>query len=485
MKNLKCAEGQVARWIQYIESYNVKVTHRPGRLHGNADALSRRPCTVCKRNEQRSLDAKVDGIQLTGETVCAVPSMYPAAADPVVLDDPVIAADNDIAEQPSPSQEDTEVKSSSLVVTTCPKSALGEVTFGDTVTSDVRAVTRAQQQSSAADDLKQNQFMLEGWQPSDIYNAQLQDQHIGTIIVEVTAKQQPTWSQISGASSKTKTLWRQWDRLEIHGGLLYRKWITDNETDSHLQLIVPESKQAEVLHYFHDIPTAGHLGSDKTLERVRQSFYWPAMSTAIKQYCQQCDRCSARKPPKPTKGPLGECLVGEPMEKVAMDLLGPLPLTKQGNRYILTICDLFTKWTEAIAIPNAEAGTVASAFVNQFITRMGTPLILLTDLGKCFEAKLFQSVCETLQINKVATSVMRPQANGVVERFNRTLASMLTMYCESEQHNWDSYLQQVMMALPGIPTYHNWLHTYRLVFGREITLPMMAVIRQAGRRYPS
>jgi hypothetical protein len=61
------------------------------------------------------------------------------------------------------------------------------------------------------------------------------------------------------------------------------------------------------------------------------------------------------------KAPLGTYISGEPMERVAVDIFGPLPLTKQGNKYILVISDLFTKWTEAIAIPNQESTTICKA----------------------------------------------------------------------------------------------------------------------------
>ncbi len=426
MRSLKCPEGQIARWLQYLESYNLHVTHRPGRLHGNADALSRRPCAVCSKLDQKSQEA-----QETSEEPVTRTLTINMPSDEVAVEIPE---------------------------------------------STVRAVTRGKQQCREENELKPNELLLDGWHPNDIVSAQVQDQHIGPIISALEKRQQPTWNQISGCSSKTKTLLRHWDRLEMHGGMLYRKWIMDGDRDSHLQLVVPECKQADILHHYHDIPTAAHLATDKMLDRIRQHFYWPAMSDSVDRYCKQCDQCAARKPAKLTKAPLGECPVGEPMEKVAIDILGPLPVTNRGNRFVLVICDLFTKWTEAVAMPDSQADTVATAFIDQFITRMGTPLILLSDLGKCFEARLFQSMCECLQIHKVSTSVMRPQANGVVERFNRTLTSMLTMYCENDQRNWDSFLQQVMLAYRASKHAATGFSPNKMVLGREVNLPMTAVI---------
>lgn len=142
----------------------------------------------------------------------------------------------------------------------------------------------------------------------------------------------------------------------MHASMLYRKWSNSDDDDSTLQLIVPDSRILQVLKLSHDIPSAGHLGTDKTLKRIQQSFYWPAMSDAVRRYIKSCDSCTARKLSREkNRAPLGTYLVGEPMERVAIDILGPLPLSKSGKKYILVMADCFTKWTQSVAIPNQEA----------------------------------------------------------------------------------------------------------------------------------
>lgn len=134
------------------------------------------------------------------------------------------------------------------------------------------------------------------------------------------------------------------------------------------------------------------------------------------------------------------------MERIALDILRPLPESTKGNKYILVMIDCFTKWTKAIAIPDQEAETVIITFVNEVVCRFGTPLQVHSDQGRNFESNAFKKMCELLHIDKTRTSSMRPQTNGSVERFNRTLATMLTMYCEHNQKTWDKYLPQVIMA---------------------------------------
>lgn len=150
-------------------------------------------------------------------------------------------------------------------------------------------------------------------------------------------------------------MWRQWDRLTIISGILYRRWEEDCTSCSN-QLIVPVIMQQQVLHYYHDIPSAGHLGAEKTFGRIKQGFYWPSMKETVSEYCHSCDNCAARKQSKKKNhAPLGSYHVGETMERVALDILGPLPLTKKGNKYILVMVDCFSKWTEAVAPPRSRS----------------------------------------------------------------------------------------------------------------------------------
>ena len=201
------------------------------------------------------------------------------------------------------------------------------------------------------------------------------------------------------------------------------------------------------------------------------------MKVHIAEFCRLCDACAARKlSPKQNKAPMGHISSGAPMEKVCLDILGPLPLTQQKNRYILIKTDIFTKWTEAIALPDQKACSITKAFVDTFVSRLGTPLQVYSDQGCNFEAKIFQEMCTYLQIEKTRTTSLRPQANGSVERFNKTLINMLSMYCQSDQTKWDQYLQQVMMAYRSSVNSSTGKTPNLMVLGREVVLPMQAVV---------
>ena len=128
-----------------------------------------------------------------------------------------------------------------------------------------------------------------------------------------------------------------------------------------------------VLTALHSDITAGHLDIAKTLNKVRARFYWPGQRRDVEDWCQACDECGSRKPlPRPCHAPLQPELAGRPLQRVAMDILGPLPETDRGHKYVLVIADYFTKWTEALPMPDMEARTVANLF---------SPVSLCVDLG--------------------------------------------------------------------------------------------------------
>ena len=153
----------------------------------------------------------------------------------------------------------------------------------------------------------------------------------------------------------------------------------------------------------------------------------------------QCDLCASRKPSKNQKrASLKQYQVGEPLERIAIDILGPLPLSNNHNKYIMIVVDYFTKWAEAYAIPNQEAVTVATKLVQEFFSRFGVPRQIHTDQGRNFESNLFQEICRMLNIDKTRTTAFHPQSDGLVERFNRTLENMLSLYVADNQKDWDA-----------------------------------------------
>ncbi|PIK38622.1 Retrovirus-related Pol polyprotein from transposon [Apostichopus japonicus] len=283
----------------------------------------------------------------------------------------------------------------------------------------------------------------------------------------------PDWAQITTGSTALKNYWSQWERLVLKRGVLYRKFESDTGKSALLQLLVPERIREDILRGAHNHRLSGHLMAKKTLSRIRGKFYWSGYRNHVRNWCRSCDQCAARKgPKKKLNARMKQYGAGHPLQRCAMDIMGPLPISTRGNRYILVVADYFTKWTEAYAIADMEAQTVARTLVEEFICRYGIPEELHTDQGRQFESELFQCMCRLLDIKKTRTTPFHPQSDGMVERFNRTLEDMLSLVVSENQKDWDSWLPYMLMAYRSAEHESTGFPPAELMFGRAVDLPL-------------
>ena len=126
-----------------------------------------------------------------------------------------------------------------------------------------------------------------------------------------------------------------------------------------LQRILPAAQVPEVLGSPHDSCIAGHLRARKTLDKVCVRFYWPGQKKEVDKWCADCLVCNSRKSPMTNRPQLQLSLAERPLQRIAMDIVGPLPLTPRGNQYILVVGDYFTKWKEAFPLADMEASSIA------------------------------------------------------------------------------------------------------------------------------
>ena len=227
-----------------------------------------------------------------------------------------------------------------------------------------------------------------------------------------------------------------------------------------------------VLEESHAGSLGGHLGEDRTLSRIREKFFWPGYAEQVRQWCKICVRCAMRKNPTKTRhGALQSVRTGYPMQMVAADIMGPLPTSKNGNRYILVASDYFTRWVEAYAIPNQEAITVARKLVNNMFCRFSLPEQLHTDMGAQFESKLIKEMCTLLHINKTHTTPYHPQSDGLVERLNRTIQAMLATAID-EKDEWEECLPKVCLAYNTSEHSATGFTPFYMMFGRQANMPL-------------
>jgi len=413
--NFKEPEGMIARWLSILDTFDFDVEHRKGSLHCNADALSRKP-----PRRRCSCEECVD------------------CRDRLLVGAVGKIRSNKVApkSQPNPSP----------------------------------IPTRSRPNIS-------HDSWLDCWSHSELRVMQSEDSDITFLIDFKIQGERPKRSSISMCSQNVKTLCSQWDMLVIENELLYRK-VTKEGCESVLyQLVVPGTLRKQVLNLLHNNRTAAHLGKNKTLESVKQRFYWPGVTGDVIRWCKECKICAERKVgPGVGRFPMQHVEAHEPMEIIAIDIVGPCPMTSQGNEYIMVVGDYFSKWKEAYPISDHTALTVADKLVTEFICRLGAPKRIHTDQGREFESVLFAEVCRLLDVAKSRTTPYRPQSDGMVERFNRTLKQMLGMFVKEHRRDWDDHLPYVLMAYRASVHESTGCTPNLLMFGRELSLPIDVIV---------
>lgn len=266
--------------------------------------------------------------------------------------------------------------------------------------------------------------------------------------------------------TEDKKLIRKSRQFVLHDGALYKRNFTPD--GSRLLLVIPRHLRHAVLQTLHDDPTSGHLGFFKTYERIRPKFFWPSLYKSVHKYVSSCRMCQQRKPAPASAGrlqPLSQ--PHHPFERVGIDLFGPLPLSASGNRWIVTAIDHSTRYVVASALPTATATDIANFFIRHILLQHGAPRVLLSDRGSQFVAQILKEVLATCSVSHRLTSPYHPQTNGLTERFNHTLADMMSFYISPRHDNWDDLLPFLVFAYNTATQSTTKFSPFYLLYGRE------------------
>jgi len=255
---------------------------------------------------------------------------------------------------------------------------------------------------------------------------------------------------------------------------LSRIHVTEGYTDSHDNKsgLTKEEKQ-KIFQEMHDKPIGGHLGMNRTYDRLKLFTTWPGMKQELEEYIRQCEICQKNKiTQNKTKMPMKITTTPEVVwEKCALDIVGPLNQTLDGNRYVLTFQDELSKYTLAIPIDHQDAVTIAKAFVEEVILKFGIPQMILTDQGSNFMSEVFTNVCKLLKIKKIKCTAYRPQSNGALERTHRVLVEYLRCFILEDQSNWDKWLPYATFVFNTTPHTATGFTPHELMFGRKPNIP--------------
>lgn len=180
-------------------------------------------------------------------------------------------------------------------------------------------------------------------------------------------------------NDEQRNLYHQWKRIMIINNNLFREVVSKDRDEITYQYIVPQHQVEYVLNLCHDSKCSAHLGFEKTRDRITARFYWPNQLNDISNYVKRCVSCQQKKDPKHiNRAELTPLRPTRPLELITTDIMGPLPITKKRNRYILVVVDHFTKYVEIFALKTLEASEVADKLV-EFICRHSVPDAILSD----------------------------------------------------------------------------------------------------------
>lgn len=211
--------------------------------------------------------------------------------------------------------------------------------------------------------------------------------------------------------------------------------------------VVPRGARWQILQSNHD--EVGHLGFDKTLNRIRSMYLFPKMRRFVKKYVGACVKCAHHKLPSgPKQGNLHSIpKVGEPFDTLHADHLGPFIKSKRGNAYILVIIDAFTKFIFIRGVRETKSSSTIRVF-REYLSLFGSPKLLITDQGTSFTRKAFKDYIKSVGVKHILNAVATPRANGEVERYNRTiLAALGTMNHDKPNGHWDEHLPNIQLGL--------------------------------------
>jgi transposase InsO family protein len=371
LRKLRDPEGQMARWLLFLQDFNFDIVHRPGAAHANADALSRHPRHQGCENSP------------------ACQSLIP---------------------EPPP-----------VVVGTVSCSELAE---GQTLDHDIQVVR-----------------------------------------VAVEAQRPMSPDEKADLTVWGLALAKNLKDLVIHQGVMKIK------RQNSILTVVPLGSVTEVLSELHSGAGGGHFGADKLRAKVETRYWWPDYRNDVVSFVSSCGVCARNKdPPRRPRAELTPVQTSRPNQIIGMDMVGPLPLTARGNRYLLVMVDWFTRWPEVVPVPSQHAKVILPKIFDHWISRHGVPERIHADRGGNFESEEFASFCRENNIRHSRSTAFHPEGNGLTERLNRTLKMLLKTHLIDEA-NWDLSIPHCLFAIRSSSHETTGFSPFQLMYGRGMTLP--------------
>jgi hypothetical protein len=291
-----------------------------------------------------------------------------------------------------------------------------------------------------------------------------QDPDADDLLVDVKKYLQGDGTLISLPLGRSRKIMKLAVKMTIKNGELYKRRMNGNS----VRVIISRKRRQQLLAEVHD--GLAHFGEKATYDLVANAAWWPNIQQDAINYVKTCKTCQTysrtQKPDAPIRIPVDRLF-----ERIALDYIGPLPATDNGNKYILVAVDALTRWPLAKAVPDADAKATAQFIYDEIVLQYGPPETILTDQGTHFINKLVKQVTKLLEVRHLRTTPYHPQTNGMTERFNGTLCTALAKLASHHQEDWDQFIPVVLYAY-RIRKHTDMKHSpYEAMYGQSARLP--------------
>jgi hypothetical protein len=471
---------KLQRWILLLQDMDITIEYRAGKLHGNADALSR----LKTDGEHPPVDP--DPEHALG--IYAVTRQQSQKEDTQTAEDPNIETDItdgmeevevDIPQEGNDEDEDRVEQDVPLAQGT----AVNSQTEGR---SQRAAGTRGTPHTEMA-----RQFHLRQTGPevisdddfTDLNDLIAEDPKMGALLDYLQTGDVPIGSP--EAQREGRNIIKMARNYTLINDRLHRI-VTDRRGNMKPILVVPYIMRSRIIEQCHDHALAGHQGITKTVMRILDVAWWPRMSKTVADYIARCGKCATRKPPpRPHRAPLQPVPLPNRRFRVwHTDCLGPFPVDEEtGNIQLVVFTETMTRWTEAVAVKTIDKVTVARAFVEHIVCRFGVPVTVVSDQGPCYDSEVWDEICTLLGIRIQYSSVYHPQGNAIVERQNKSILDVMCHYVNVNGDNWVNKLPFVLFTINTSISESLKESPFFLMYCTDPRMPIKAVLDAPKREY--
>ena len=278
------------------------------------------------------------------------------------------------------------------------------------------------------------------------------------------------------ANDIRRQLFQQYDQLQVIDDVLYH--ITTSQRGDRVErFVLPRHLVTFIIDSTHCSVLGGHLGMNKTYDRLKGRFFRPGLKDKVEKAIRECDTCQKVKSRRNFTAPLQPILPSRPGELLATDLTGAMTKTPRGNRYAMVIVDHFTKFANIYALPNIEATTIADRLIDHMM-KFGIVEKILSDLGTQLQSQVLELVYETLGIQRLRTTPYHPECDGISERLVQTTKKMLAAFVNERCDDWDLYVNKVAFAYNTSVHITTQQTPFELQFGRMPIIPIDLIFDQ-------